>query len=277
MKKTLAGLLIAGTLALGSAKAGLYDNFSGESLDTNRWTESAFNGRTYPNSKGVDTTNSTYHIIQDTIDTDGREVVLTPQTSFQPGDKFQYDIKYNSGKGNNLYQVLVNGNYPETVPQTTPNPGSSTIGFWNGVPDTGNSPGVYHIKQEFFSNHISVTTTRPNGTQIQHSFVNVSAPYSIGLNIHTGDDGLMNFEVDNAYTNGLPAPAFTSIVKQGDKVSMTSSGIDDRQYILESSTNLTENIWNPVTNFVGSATIDAPLINLATEGNKFYKISDRFK
>lgn len=208
MKKTLASLLIAGTLALGSAKAGSVlwtDDFSSGSLDPTRWTQSTFNNRGLPQEVGV--SDEVYHV---GVTSQGdREVVLSPNYSFQSGDRMAFDLIYSAGSGNNLMNTLINGSYPtEVKPQTTPNPGSGTIGYWNGAPDTGSELGTYHLEYLFFDDSIQQTTTRPNGTSIQHTLYSAnSTDRTLGINIHTGHDGLINMNLDNFVLETVPEPS----------------------------------------------------------------------
>ena len=211
--RALAGLA---ALALGEkANAQLVvfqDNFSSGSLDTTKWTESQFQGNPYPNTNAIDNARGTYRVIQNTVG--DREVVLTPKHNFVVGDTISYSITYNSGSGNNLYQILLNGNYPmgEIFPNPTPNPGSGTIGYWNGIPDTGNQYGAYTITLSFFSDYIKQQTITPSGTTFVHTLLNrTEYPYTLGLNIHTGHNGLMDFEVDNVRVTQVPEPATLGI------------------------------------------------------------------
>jgi hypothetical protein len=206
MKKTLA-LLVAGTLALGSARAGSVlwtDDFSSGSLNPARWTQTTFNGRALPQEVGV--SDGAYRV--GVTSAGDREVVLSPNYSFQAGDKLMLDLIYVSGTGNNLMNTLVNDSYPTKVePQTTPNPGSGTIGYWNGAPDTGSEFGTYHLEYLFFNDRVQQTTTRPDGTTIQHTLYSAnSIDRTLGINIHTGHDGLTNMNIDNVTLETIPEP-----------------------------------------------------------------------
>lgn len=126
------------------------------------------------------------------------ETILTPKIPFTNGTTLSYNLNYYSGSGNHLAQILINDSYPPAViPSTTPLPGSGTIGYWNGIPDVGMQNGIYHIKQEFFTDHLNQTITRPNGTIIKHTYPSINEPYKFGINIHTGHNGLLNFSLDN--------------------------------------------------------------------------------
>ena len=178
----------------------LYDDFSSGILDVSKWSESKFNAPIYTEIHSVDSQKKVYVVKHSS--TGDRGIVLTPSRQFSSGQSLSYDVNYISGSGNNLYQIHINGNYPPSIiPSTTPNPGSGTIGYWNGVPDVGNVFGIYKVKLEFFDNHINQTIVRPDSTIIKHTYPGVNAPHTIGLNIHTGHNGILNFELDNFYLN----------------------------------------------------------------------------
>jgi len=182
----------------------LYDDFSSGALDSSKWTESLFNGPPFPEFHAV--SSEAYNVYQTSVgDT---TIILSPNRQFASGDVFQFDLTYNSGSGNNSVNFLLNNAYiPNVDPQTTPLPGSGTIGYWNGLPDTGNALGTYTIKESFFSDRVEQTITRPDSTTISHVYSGASYPYTFGINPHTGDNGTMNFSIDNAYLGNVPEPS----------------------------------------------------------------------
>ncbi len=175
----------------------VYDDFSSGALNTQKWTESIFNAPVHADEHLVNPQEQAYHVKQNTEGDTG--TVLTPTRQFKAGESLRYQITYHGGSGNNMYQPLINGNYPPALNGTCnfPTAGCGPIGYWNALPDVGNQTGTYKISYKFFSNHILMTTIRPDGTSISHDYISVTSPYSIGLNIHTGHNGLLHFDVDN--------------------------------------------------------------------------------
>lgn len=200
---TLAGLLLLPHQA--RTNFIMYDDFSSGILDVTKWSESQFQGHPFVDEHFVNGSSQTYIARVNSVG--DKEVLLTPTREFVSGESLLYDLIYNSGSGNHLSQVLIDGNYPpETIPQITPNPGSGTIGFWNGIPDVGNTLGTYQIRQDFHPDRIEQTVIRPDGSSISHSYKSVIEPYTFSINLHTGGNGLMNYEIDNVRIGTIPEP-----------------------------------------------------------------------
>ncbi len=174
----------------------LYDDFSSGVLDTNKWIEdNLFHGTPFTDEHWVNASEE-YHI-QQNIQGD-RETNLAPNRQFISGENFSYEVLYNGGSGNHFSQPLINGNYPPTQVEICSAPGGcGPIGFWNGVPDLEAQIGIYNITYEFFSNQVKMTSTRPDGVVVINTFTGNSEPYTLTINTHTGNNGLMHFDYDN--------------------------------------------------------------------------------
>ncbi len=206
LKQKLAVPLIVSSLTTSAlAQSTLYDDFSSGTLNTLLWQESS--QAPYPDFHGIDQVRQTYRVIQNTMG--DRGVVLTPTSTFNAGDIFEYDVIYNAGTGNHLFQLFHNGGYNGSVnPNPTPISGSIGIGYWNQTPDASNGLGTYHFEHDFLENgQILETVTRPDHSIRQYTISNLSEPYTLGLNVHTGHNGLMDFEIDNVYISQIPSPA----------------------------------------------------------------------
>lgn len=183
-----------------------YDDFSGETLDLNKWIETYKNNLPFSDEHFVDVNEEVYHVAQYT--TRDSSAQLIPTKDFLVGEVLEFDIFYNSGSGNNLAgfsRIIVNGNrislqsYLDSC--STVNSGCGVIGNWNQVTDIGNQVGKYHIKMEFLNNGILMTTTRPDNTVIQHNYVGLNAPYKPLFTAQTGHNGLIHVDYDNFVVN----------------------------------------------------------------------------
>ena len=178
----------------------LYDNFSFEPLNTNKWMELQFHNDPFTDEHFVNSSENggVYHVAQ--VSMGDAETNLRPTINFTAGQSFSYEVTYSDGSGNHFSQPLINGNYPPT--QTNPclaSGGCGPIGYWNGVPDLGAQIGTYKIRFDFFQTQVMMTSVRPDNVTITNTFTGNSAPYTLDINTHTGHNGLMHFDYDNFY------------------------------------------------------------------------------
>lgn len=181
-----------------------YDDFSNGSLNPDKWTESTLT--TYLDEHFISSEDGgVYHTAQ--LNPGNADVVFTPTREFNPGEILEHTVNYVSGEGNQQFQYMFNdatwsGGYTWLEDCTTPSPGCNGIGHWNGDTDVGAQLGVYNRRLEFLEDRIFITTTRPDGTQINHTAIddgsgNLVPPYTVHLIPHTGHNGITHFDFDN--------------------------------------------------------------------------------
>ena len=266
MKNLLKILGAISLIGLGSARADLYDNFSSANLNTNKWeVRQDIEGQPLMDEGFV--TNGVFHTQQNSIE--DKRTYLVPRHQFKSGDTLDYDVNVISGEGNyGNVDILVGGGYDRVA--------MGMVGYNNG-PQTREEFGTTHIRFSFSENNFNIQEFFPSGEIVINNLPLTDPQATYELYIGSFSNGKANIDYDNFYLNGIPAPRFESISIQGGQAVITSSGVDNRPYTLESSTNLTSNAWNPVTNFVGSRTLASPLLDSPTEKYKFYRIKDSFE
>ncbi len=174
-----------------------YDDFSSGSLNAVIWDESnTFHGTPFTDEHFVNREEGAYHI-QEKIEED-RETNLAPRRQFVAGESFSYKVIVQNGSGNHASQPLINGNYPPTQLEQCDYAGCGVIGYWNGLGDLGDEVGTYNIKYEFFPNQVKMTAVRPNGAVVINTFTGNSQPYTLTINTHTGHNGKLHFDYDDA-------------------------------------------------------------------------------
>lgn len=161
----------------------LYDDFSSETLDTNKWeVRQDYEGWSFTNEYGLESIlegeieNGMFHTKQNIIGNAG--TFLVPKYKFEEGDVFEYDVIYNGGTGNHTHNIFVNKTKRIGL--------ESTFGYWNGGNPT---PGTYHMKLTFSNKGINVNGT--NYTLIDNP------PYEIYIGTRTGNNGTGHFDYDN--------------------------------------------------------------------------------
>jgi hypothetical protein len=182
----------------------VYDDFSGEILDSTKWSEDITSDITHKHLKEhyLDTDNEVYRARQPNIA--DRGTILIMERTVSPGETIEFDVDYVSGSGNvNSYVWLGADTYLMRglnflTECTTPWPGCAHIGYWNGIPDVGNDLGKYHVEVVYTENEAEVTFTRPDMTEISHKFSLDTYPnHKFGVVTRTGHDGTLHFEYDN--------------------------------------------------------------------------------
>jgi len=175
-----------------------YDAFSSGNLNAAKWEEASWHGRPFTDEHYVSSEKEKYHTAQN-IEGDA-ETNLRPKRQFTAGDSFSYDIIYNSGSGNHASQPLINGDYPPAQLEECSyiTEGCGVIGYWNANPDLGSQVGKYHINFEFFPSEIKMTAVKPDNSVVVNTFTGNSEPYELIINTHTGHNGLMHIDYDDA-------------------------------------------------------------------------------
>ncbi len=199
--KMIYGMVFALLLTLCFASAEVYDDFSGSSLDTSLWTESADSTASADlDEYGLDTTNQNYHMAQYTMYDNGRMLLLTQE--FVDGDVLTYDVIYQSGSGNILSRLYVEGNYLDLIIRDSGYSSSyatyADIGKWNDVSEVGsNELGNYNVTVTFNADSADFSIICPNGSIWEYTATGLTAPYTYGVSTRTGHDGIGHFDYDN--------------------------------------------------------------------------------
>ncbi|MBI2628621.1 hypothetical protein HYW74_00885 [Candidatus Pacearchaeota archaeon] len=164
-----------------------YDNFSSESLNTNKWIE--IDGGL--DEFGVNESEGVYHTAQ--FNQSDKRVTLQVNRIFIPGDIIEYDVNYINGSGNRRHTINVDGISDSW----------SLFGFWNTISDggVGNDFGLYHIKINFTEQGVSDKIILPNGTIVftipDGKLPSPGSNHSFGLVTSTGHNGIVHMDYDN--------------------------------------------------------------------------------
>src|SRR3989338_1945788 len=101
---TLAAVLLL-LPSTASAATAVYDDFSGPSPDTTKWTEQT-DAAGYPAEHYVNEVEGRFHILEDTERDSEHQIVMTRQ--MVPGEILEYELYYNSGSGNRIHRAGFN-------------------------------------------------------------------------------------------------------------------------------------------------------------------------
>lgn len=173
----------------------LYDDFSSETLDTNKW-EILPNNQNWPLTDEYFIKDGIYHMAQ--LNTrpaaTGLEII---NKIFYPGDVVEYDVNYISGSGNRVHTISLNGLSHQWA----------LIGFWNTIQDggVGNDLGMWHVKITFIENGVITEMTKPDGTRgtsiyCPTGFCYLNSPgseHTLGIVTGLGHNGLVHMDYDN--------------------------------------------------------------------------------
>ena len=201
LNKTLSYILLAGSLILTpfvKADRYIYDDFSSGTLDTSRWEERGSLDEHYVNSE-----EGSYHTAQ--LAEADKEATLGLLRDFKAGESLEYNVNYRECSGNILGRIIINKQAGDTGLQTPQCEGQGfatggAVGFWNGLSCVGQSiNGLYHVKIDFFDEHVDATFTDPNGNIITYSpiFSQTIAPYTVEMQTRTGHNGIAHIDYDN--------------------------------------------------------------------------------
>lgn len=173
----------------------LYDDFSGNSLDTSKWVELT-DSAGYTTEHYLDTTEGKFHIVQNVEKDAEHKFKMTRRMN--PGEVLQFDVYYSSGIGNRIFRTTFSGQGIQTLIDCS---NCGAIGFWNTEGSIGNQFGHYLIKYEFFENQIKATIIRPDNSVWGETFniTSPTKPYEVLLATGTGNNGLIDIYFDNFY------------------------------------------------------------------------------
>lgn len=171
----------------------VYDDFSGPSLNTSKWTEWT-DAAGYPTEHYVNTTEGRFHIVQD--EQSDSEHRLTMTREMNSGEVLSYELYYNSGDGNRIHRMFFDG---EGIQNLIGCSNCGAVGFWNTNASAGTDFGKYSMRYEFYDDTINATVVRPDDS-VWNAIIDISsltAPYEIWLATGTGHNGIMHFDIDN--------------------------------------------------------------------------------
>ena len=177
----------------------LYDSFRNTSLNTYLWNET-LDWESWPmlSYHSVEPTRGVYSTSQ--FNTSNSGVLLTLNTTFRPGERVQYGFSYNSGEGNRLSRIFINGipldirmrdidHYNCNNYATCGN-----IGYWNGESEWGNTLGWYFMKVVFGNDTAEIILKRPDGSIKAYATRHLIPPYTFGVSTRTGHNGIARYD-----------------------------------------------------------------------------------
>ncbi len=190
----LVGLVAAAGLGTGIAKADLYDDFSGMSLDISKW--SIFN---QPGTVSLAylVNNNAFNL--NTPMTSAASIILQPTRTFSAGDTFEFSLDYNSGSPN-AYQFLeIDG-------------GSATSLVGENAAFTTTPFGSYTETVNFGMNSANVTIAGPINYSKTIDY-NGGSPNTIGIGVYAGDNAAI--DMDFRDVNCTPEPSTIGLLGLG--------------------------------------------------------------
>jgi len=208
---TLAALVFAITLVPGTnAETFVYDDFSGPTLNTDKWTDTTLS--VFPDEHFVNTNEENFHIAQYSPTPSDDSLIMTMALT---DEIVEYDLYYVSGSVSHTHQFRF-------IPQIPWCVGNCFIGNWGINGDWGYQTGTYHIWMDFDSTQetINVSIKRPDGTYWTQvgDLSSVDPPYYLVLQSTTAN-GKMHFDYDD--------------------VIITTEGIGYSEVIIDSPENIT--------------------------------------
>ncbi len=177
-----------------------YDDFSGNTLDLSKWTESEFNtGVTVSFSEEhyVDKEEKAYHIQQFTPTGGDKGVMLTSTKVFNAGETIEYNLNYVSGSGNHMAEIWLNGKRIDGCPNCWNQGLMAEIGYWNGDVPAGSSTGIYHVKLSFLESNVNLAIARPDGSIYGGSLTGIPYPITFAVAVQSGHDGAFHYDYDS--------------------------------------------------------------------------------
>jgi len=181
-----------------------YDNFSGTTLDTTKWTVSKGSGQWFLEEYGLNVTEGTFHTRQNllasmrggtTVDSTAR--ITIAGHSFISGDFVEFDIIYHSGLNNRIARILPDLNLGILD--------GVDIGYWNANKEAGSATGTYHVKVTYGDASATVNVTKPDGTVYSKKLTkNMVSPYTFSVETKADPIAKIHIDYDNFYINDCP-------------------------------------------------------------------------
>lgn len=212
----------------------LYDDFSSNILDLNKWEEipgsdvnSLFVDEYFINSdEGV------YHTAQLSGADRGISLRIKNKT-FVLGDMVEYDVYYVSGSGNRISVVELDGDYKWL----------GQIGYWNGGDDAF---GLYHFKIEFDNQGANVIIIKPDETSLTKRLDSLGETHTFGFGTRTGHNGVVHMDYDNVVIcseqEEKPEPGLEERIKE----------LEEENEELKNEISLFKEIIERMRNFIDS-------------------------
>lgn len=166
----------------------LYDDFSSEILDVNKWeVRQDTEGQPLMDEYWIDTDLENFHTKQNIIG--DRRVYLFPKTTFTTGDKISYDSELLSREGNYGQMVLLTGDQYIRI----------GIFGYNGGVQGFDELGIAHIELTFEENNLHITRESPSGTILidNLALTNANGTYELYVGSFTGHNGKAHIDFDN--------------------------------------------------------------------------------
>ena len=205
----------------------IYDDFSGSSVDTTKWEETAESniGAQFVTEHSI--VNGVYHTAQTTA-VENRAVNLISKRLFKTGEIVEFDVILRDGSENWLSRIYFQGlgetmNVLSGRTFTSINdrfldvrlieekyylkgfPVSAAIGYWYGNSELGKMLGTYHVKIEFIATGAKTTITTPGGVSFPFK-ATFPMPARFGFSTQT-KDSLASVDYDNVIVKGEPLPS----------------------------------------------------------------------
>jgi len=199
------------TISLVSSLTEVYDDFSGSTLNTDKWIEST-DLESWPlfDEHYLNTLEQAYHTAQ--LTPADRTILLSLTRRFNSGETLEYDVNYQSGSGNILSRPTIN-EVPLDLMLADVCNGFATcgnIGYWNGESTVGNLNGVYHVKVNFSEPFIQVTFINTLNQNFTYTSIRtLTSPFTFGVSSRTGHNGFGHFDYDNFIITNDTIPPVT--------------------------------------------------------------------
>src|SRR3989344_7124978 len=215
----------------------LYDDFSNEELDQNKWSASG-NMDEYYVENGV------FHTAQNS-GADRYTNLMMVNQEFTTGDVVEYDLVYERGSGNRMSNIIIDN--------IELNHYAILVGYWNEVQQSGNDFGTYHFRVEFVENTVNVFVTKPNGETVQ---INIGNPqingniHTFGVGTRTGHNGIVEMDFDNFELNSDEVEEnnfeerITSLEEQVEELNERVEDLETSQEDLTNKTSFLETTVN---------------------------------
>jgi len=157
----------------------IYDDFSSETLDTEKWEiRKDYEGQPLIADSGLDNINHNFHTAQDSIIGDHR-TYLVPKQKFKVGDIFEFDMDFISASGNSISMLLIDKQH--------------RIGLGGSFGGICQPFQTYHIKLEFKESSIKIM----HNLWEDEVVINSNPEHEIYIGTVFGHNGTGHIDYDN--------------------------------------------------------------------------------